>query len=181
MYKQILICLVVIFLCFVNSDAQRRKGSTKIAPKSLNIHDVNFKKMKYDLNSSEVEELGLTQKDIEVMDTEYGDLTGDENEEAIVQIGWSWGRHLGSGNGTWIDIYTIENNKLKLLARFREGTGVENRSWKILEVKESQLILKRCDADKEDNAFTAIIFYKLSGKSLKQVKKLRLNIDDFPC
>lgn len=181
MNKQLLICLITVLFCFITSYGQQRKSKTVISSKPLDIRKVNFNDVNHNLTSSEVRDLELTNQDVEVNDIEFGDLNGDDNEEAVVQIAWSYGRLGGNGHGTWIDIYTIEKNKLKHLIRFKAEDSVESRSWKILEVTDSQLILKRCDADEEYNAFTAIIFYKLNGKSLKQVKKLRLNIDDFPC
>jgi len=171
MYKQILLCLIVILLCVISGEAQRG-SNTKIALKTLDIRKVNFKRMKHRLGED-----GLTQKDIGVLDTKFGDLNGDGKDEAVVHISWSFGRHGGSGHGAWIDVFTVENNKLKVITRLDGGSGVESHHLKILNVKDSQMVLERCEYE-EEGVFFATIYYKLSGNSLNEVKKIRIKAEE---
>jgi hypothetical protein len=176
--------LSILLLCVggVFSQKARSKQMSKGAEKKLDIRRVDFNKINYQLNGEEVRELGLTPKDVAVQEVEFGDLDGDDNEEAVVMMGWSWGRQGGSGHGTWIDIYTIDKNRVRLLTRFREEENhIENRSSKLVEISDSQLVIKRCDFE-GDTIFTAIVFYRLTAESrLNQVKKLRFSNEDFPC
>ncbi len=115
--KRSAVIFFVILLCVTNSSAQSRtkRPNTKARTKVItDIRQANLGKVGKTINSPTG---GFSRVDKIV----YGDLTGDEKEEAVVVITESGG---GSGVDSSAMIYTLQNGRLeKLKSRDREGYG----------------------------------------------------------
>jgi hypothetical protein len=80
-----------------------------------------------------------------VLDTiVYGDVTGDGNEEAIINLGWVTG---GTATPNLIYIYTLRNKRLKLLWRFETGDRADG-GYKNVYAENGNLVIELLGKDK---------------------------------
>jgi serine/threonine protein kinase len=131
------------------------------------IKKINFKKVTFPLGQNEME---LTQKDLTVEQVSYGDLNSDGIDEAAVLVQWSFARQGGNGFGRMGYIYTMADNKLKLLTQFGGGDKFENLALNV-RIKDALLVITRCVHDSKGIPFIDTASYRVSGTKLLQIGK----------
>jgi hypothetical protein len=93
------------------------------------IHDVDFCSLRYDFDRQVVRLHDGTAKvphhdqddiqiDAHLIDVQYGDVTFDGRDEALVVLGYSLG---GTGFFTFANLYGIEAGELRILGRINGG------------------------------------------------------------
>lgn len=148
------------------------------------IHKVDFKNFTYEIGVEGEDKIKATVKNgeymrqtkdrdddlyFEVSGVEYGDLTGDGRDEAVVRILYNTG---GSGNFTSGLVYTLKNGKPVVLAELEVGDrgfgGIVSAK-----VVGNLLVVERNDAGENGAAccpeFIVTTRYKLNGSELAEV------------
>jgi hypothetical protein len=125
---------------------------------------ITVKKGEYSLNKSDYDQLYFS-----VTDLTYGDLDGDQNEEAIVLTVCNTG---GTGQFSEGFVYGLKDTKPELLARIEGGDRADGGLRKA-KVENGLLVVERNGAGETGGAccpeFVVTSKYKLEGKNLKQV------------
>lgn len=146
------------------------------------IRKVDFKNFTYETDNAIEEKTRVTVKNgefyskkedeslyFEVSGVEYGDLTGDGRDEAIIRILYNTG---GSGNFTSGFVYTMKNGKPVVLTEFEGGDRAYGGivSAKVID---GQLVVERNAAGENGGSccpeFIETTRYKWDGKELVQV------------
>jgi hypothetical protein len=104
-----------------------------------------------------------------VMDISYGDVNGDQNEEAIILTSCNTG---GTGQFSEGFVYGLKDGKPELLARIEGGDRAYGGLRKA-RVENGLLVVERNDAGENGASccpeFVITTKYKLEGKNLKQI------------
>ena len=125
---------------------------------------ITVKKGEYSLEKGEYERLYFT-----VTDVSYGDVNGDQNEEAIILTVCNTG---GTGQFSEGFVYGLKDGKAELLARIEGGDRAYGGLRKARD-ENGLLIVERNDAGENGASccpeFVITTKYKLEGKNLKQI------------
>lgn len=158
-----LFSIVLILLC----------AASGICQKTDAIRRVNFERVKYPVEDD------LSQKDLSVEKTVFGDLDGDRREEAAVIVRWSLARYGGNGFGYYLYVYRLQKGKLSLLAKMNGGSKSEHFMLKDIAIENARLAVRRCEADKNFDKFSlATIFFELRGDKLFETDKTSQPVEE---
>jgi hypothetical protein len=166
-----------------SSEATKDESANAGGKVSNEIRKVDFKNFTYEPNCAGEDTQKITVKKGEyslekgdfdrlyfsVMDVAYGDLNGDQNEEAIILTNCNTG---GTGQFSEGFIYGLKDTKPELLARI-EGGDRAYGGLRSAKVENGLLVVQRNDAGDQGASccpeFVVTSKYKLEGKNLKKV------------
>lgn len=156
--------------------AQAKKS--RATSSNLNIRKVNFKSVKYNVGSK-YDLQGVTQKDLRVISTKFGDLDGDGADEAAVHILYSMERYGGNGYGYFVELFTVAKGKLKVLARLEGGGKSSEFQIKLVNIVEGQLVIKQCEMTAPTyDEYLATVKYEWNGDQLVEVNRARTKVEN---
>jgi hypothetical protein len=163
------------------SDNSKTDGAKSSAPAANEIRKVDFKNFTYEPTCAGEKSKKVTVKKGEftipsgddqmyftVTEVAYGDLNGDQTEEAIITTLCNTG---GTGQFSEGFIYSLKDGKPEFLTRF-EGGDRAYGGLRSAKAENGLLVVKRNDVSDSGGAccpeFVVTTKYKLEGKELKQ-------------
>ena len=165
-----------------NANESTKAESAELAGKAENpIRKIDFKNFTYEPNCSYERqkitvkngEYSINQGDdqmfFDVTSVTYGDVNGDQSEDAIILTNCNTG---GTGQFTEGFIYGVKDGKPELLSRIEGGDRADG-GLRSAKVENGLLVVERNGAGETGGAccpeFAVTSKYKLEGKTLKQV------------
>lgn len=170
---KLLFVAVLILLINGGSAAQSKRVESR---QSLDIRKINFRTHKFNVGSKH-NLYGFTQRDLRVVSTKFGDLDGDGKEEAAVHVLYSSARYGGNGFGYFVDLFTVDKNKITVLTRLDGGGKSGDFQVKLIEIKSGQLIVKKCEMTNRGQ-YLATVKYEWNGVQLVEVETFRNLVDE---
>jgi hypothetical protein len=139
-----------------------------------NIRQVDFRNFTYRLWGNYTVEArggsGVLQKGAEPADpviasiqTAYGDLTGDGEDEAAVIV---W--FMAGGNGVFSQgfVYGVKDGKVRLIAEFEGGDRAQNGLWTVSIAKQALIVERESGPGPADTERIVTTWYRLDGEKL---------------
>ena len=174
MFNRILICLALFLVCSV--DAFGQAPGPKTTTRTVDVHKVDFNKVNYRVGP---DLKGLSKDDFKVLSVRFSDLAGDGQDEAVVHASWSFARYGGNGYGYFVDLFTVVRNRLVRLTRLDGGGKSDDFKIVLLDVKNSQLVVRQCELTRSDyKQFFTTLKYEWNGERLIEVDRKRTQAED---